>query len=188
MNRIYKVIWSKAKNCYVVASELAKNHTKGSRSRSVRVTAAQTLTAFLISAYLVGGYGVPAAMADNAGVTGANVTRSGTNASAWGNSAKAEGINTTAWGSATLAKALNSTAWGFYTKAEGQGATAWGVGYEGSTIAQEDPEYVIAKGWGLLYSIWKAVHRECSKFPCGTGRNHGCRRGRFCRNRCWGKG
>ena len=50
MNRIYKVIWSKAKNCYVVASELAKNHTKGSRSRSVRVTAAQTLTAFLISA------------------------------------------------------------------------------------------------------------------------------------------
>ena len=144
MNRIYKVIWSKAKNCYVVASELAKNHTKGSRSRSVRVTAAQTLTAFLISAYLVGGYGVPAAMADNAGVTGANVTRSGTNASAWGNSAKAEGINTTAWGSATLAKALNSTAWGFYTKAEGQGATAWGVGYEGSTIAQEDPEYVIA--------------------------------------------
>ena len=28
LNRIYKVIWSKAKNCYVVASELAKRHTK----------------------------------------------------------------------------------------------------------------------------------------------------------------
>ena len=28
MNKIYKVIWSKAKNCYVVASELAKRHTK----------------------------------------------------------------------------------------------------------------------------------------------------------------
>ena len=168
MNRIYKVIWSKAKNCYVVASELAKNHTKGSRSRSVRVTAAQTLTAFLISAYLVGGYGVPAAMADNAGVTGANVTRSGTNASAWGNSAKAEGINTTAWGSATLAKALNSTAWGFYTKAEGQGATAWGVGYEGSTIAQEDPEYVIAKGWGS--TAWGYVTQALGDYSTAFGK------------------
>ena len=168
MNRIYKVIWSKAKNCYVVASELAKNHTKGSRSRSVRVTAAQTLTAFLISAYLVGGYGVPAAMADDAGVAGANVTRSGTNASAWGNSAKAEGINTTAWGSATLAKALNSTAWGFYTKAEGQGATAWGVGYEGSTIAQEDPEYVIAKGWGS--TAWGYVTQALGDYSTAFGK------------------
>ena len=35
MNRIYKVIWSKAKNCYVVASELAKRHTKGSGTRSL---------------------------------------------------------------------------------------------------------------------------------------------------------
>ena len=35
MNRIYKVVWSKAKNCYVVASELAKRHTKGSGSRSL---------------------------------------------------------------------------------------------------------------------------------------------------------
>ena len=35
MNRIYKVVWSKAKNCYVVASELAKRHTKGSGTRSL---------------------------------------------------------------------------------------------------------------------------------------------------------
>ena len=28
MNNIYKVIWSKAKNCYVVASEIARSHTK----------------------------------------------------------------------------------------------------------------------------------------------------------------
>ncbi len=32
MNRIYKVIWSKAKNCYVVASELAKSRTKSPKS------------------------------------------------------------------------------------------------------------------------------------------------------------
>ena len=28
MNKVFKVIWSKTKNCYVVASELAKSHTK----------------------------------------------------------------------------------------------------------------------------------------------------------------
>ena len=35
MNKIYKVIWNKAKNCYVVTSELAKSHGKGNgRARS----------------------------------------------------------------------------------------------------------------------------------------------------------
>ena len=29
MNRIYKVVWNEARNCYVVASELAKKQTKG---------------------------------------------------------------------------------------------------------------------------------------------------------------
>ena len=32
MNKIYKVIWSKVKNCYIVASELAKSHTKSPNS------------------------------------------------------------------------------------------------------------------------------------------------------------
>ena len=29
MNKIYKVVWNKARNCYVVASEFAKNHQTG---------------------------------------------------------------------------------------------------------------------------------------------------------------
>ena len=33
MNRIYKVVWSKAKNCCVVVSELAKRNTKGGGTR-----------------------------------------------------------------------------------------------------------------------------------------------------------
>ena len=32
VNKIYKVIWNKAKHCYVVVSELAKSHTKSSKS------------------------------------------------------------------------------------------------------------------------------------------------------------
>ena len=32
MNKIYKLIWSKVKNCWVVVSELAKSHTKSPKS------------------------------------------------------------------------------------------------------------------------------------------------------------
>ena len=45
MNKIYKVVWSKAKQCYVVASELAKNHTRGAKSevsRKILVTGVLT--------------------------------------------------------------------------------------------------------------------------------------------------
>lgn len=28
MNKVYRVIWSHVKHCYIVVSELAKNHTK----------------------------------------------------------------------------------------------------------------------------------------------------------------
>ena len=37
MNKIYKVVWSKVKHCYVVTSELAKRQTKGCGARSLRM-------------------------------------------------------------------------------------------------------------------------------------------------------
>lgn len=52
MNKIYKVVWSKAKHCYVVVSELAKNHTKGCGRRSLRRTA----VSLGIVAALLGGF------------------------------------------------------------------------------------------------------------------------------------
>lgn len=36
MNNIYQVIWSYAKQCYVVTSELAKRHGKRGNGRGVR--------------------------------------------------------------------------------------------------------------------------------------------------------
>ncbi len=47
MNKIYRVIWSKTKNCYVVASELAKRHTKSPQSEVVNKIAALTLVGAL---------------------------------------------------------------------------------------------------------------------------------------------
>lgn len=46
MNKIYKVIWSKAKHTYVVASEIAKGHTKGETTgRGLKKLAAAMLVA-----------------------------------------------------------------------------------------------------------------------------------------------
>lgn len=63
MNSIYKVIWSKAKNCYVVASEIARSHTKSaSGSEKIGgVTRRSLLASFMALSLLCGGLGVASA-------------------------------------------------------------------------------------------------------------------------------
>ena len=57
MNRIYKIIWSKAKNAYVVTSEIAKSHTKGTSGKVVKAS----LSAAVGLGLLMGGYTANAA-------------------------------------------------------------------------------------------------------------------------------
>ncbi|MFQ9401626.1 MAG: ESPR domain-containing protein [Dialister sp.] len=40
MNKIYKIVWSKIKNTYVVVSEIAKSHSKAVSSRQRKSIAA----------------------------------------------------------------------------------------------------------------------------------------------------
>ena len=63
MNNIYKVIWSKAKNCYVVASEIARSHTKSaSGSEKIGgVTRHSLLASLMALSLLCGGLGVASA-------------------------------------------------------------------------------------------------------------------------------
>ena len=49
MNKIYKVIWSKAKNCYVVASEFAKRNGKSSSSLNKKLIAAMLAAGTVLS-------------------------------------------------------------------------------------------------------------------------------------------
>ena len=49
MNHVYKVVWSKAKNCYVVASELAKRHTKSAGSSAMNRTLVAGVLACVLS-------------------------------------------------------------------------------------------------------------------------------------------
>lgn len=59
MNNIYKVIWSKAKNCYVVASEIARSHTKSaSGSEKIGGTRRKLLASLMALSLLCGGLGV----------------------------------------------------------------------------------------------------------------------------------
>ena len=59
MNNIYKVIWSKAKNCYVVASEIARSHTKlASGSEKIGGTRRKLLASLMALSLLCGGLGV----------------------------------------------------------------------------------------------------------------------------------
>ena len=66
MNKIFKVIWSKARNCYVVVSELAKSHDDGHvrRSRSGCCRKAAVLAAFALTTSLAA---VPVWAADGNG-------------------------------------------------------------------------------------------------------------------------
>ena len=57
MNRIYKVVWSKAKHAYVVTSEVAKSHTKSASGKAVKAA----LAAAVGMGVLMGGYTANAA-------------------------------------------------------------------------------------------------------------------------------
>ncbi|WP_444319081.1 ESPR-type extended signal peptide-containing protein [Megasphaera massiliensis] len=62
MNKIYRVIWSRAKHCYVVVSEMAKNRTKSHGSHVVKKTALATMVLVGLS---LSGMGMPSYAADN---------------------------------------------------------------------------------------------------------------------------
>lgn len=57
MNKIYKVVWSKAKHAYVVTSEVARSHTKSASGKAVKAA----LAAAVGMGVLMGGYTANAA-------------------------------------------------------------------------------------------------------------------------------
>ena len=58
MNRVYKVIWSKAKHCYVVTSEIAKGYGKSAGSKGVKAL----LSGLVALSIAMGGYGLAGAV------------------------------------------------------------------------------------------------------------------------------
>ena len=56
MNKIYKIVWSKTKNAYVVTSELVKNHTKGTSGKNVKAVLAAAVGMALLFGGCVGSH------------------------------------------------------------------------------------------------------------------------------------
>ena len=61
MNKIYKIVWSKARHAYVVTSEVARSHTKSASGKAVKAV----LAAAVGMGVLMGGYAADAAPATN---------------------------------------------------------------------------------------------------------------------------
>lgn len=148
MNRIYNVIWSKAKNCYVVVSELVKSGGGKASVNSTKtsITFRAALCAFAITGCLVSG------IAEANVVQGPGAAATGSNSVAVGDNAKSAGAKSVAIGNdaVTLATSENGIAIGNGAKAEGQqrvkvpypaGTIAIGQG----SVAKENGDIVIGR-------------------------------------------
>ena len=160
MNKIFKVIWSKSKQCYVVVSELAKNTTGKKKIVVASIFAAMVAgqamqvdatsgsfydTGAIKGAIAIGKAGstAPQATDENAiaigqaarangrgGVALGNDTRSAQNAIAAAWDSQATGKNSVAVGTGTRATGLSSTAVGDGAQATANGAVALGQSTE----------------------------------------------------------
>ena len=148
MNRIYKVIWSRVKHCYVVVSEITKSAGKGISAVSghslCALVCALALTGCLVpgmaEASFNAGTGSSAYSADSIAVgddaqttkqytvaLGSRTRATEIYAIAMGDQAKATGQGATAIGSLSLSTALHSLAVGDQAHATGQDSSAYGL-------------------------------------------------------------
>ena len=135
MNKIFKVIWSKSKQCYVVVSELAKNKTGKKKIVVASVFAALAMMGSVqdISAnsYSAGGGTTGAFGNDHIAIgTSASAPGTGSNGAntAIGKRATASGGNDTAVGVSSSATGNGSSAFGQEANASGSGSVA--IGYQ----------------------------------------------------------
>ena len=140
MNKLFKVIWSKSKQCYIVVSEVAKNTTGKKKIAVASVLAALTVGAQVatVQAAIQEGSvsgGATVALGNTATATNTNAIAVGKNVAAAGNGAIAIGTDATtsatstgaiAMGSSATATGAASTAIGSTVVARQHGSTAIG--------------------------------------------------------------
>ena len=177
MNRVYKIVWSKAKNAYVVTSELAKNHTKNASGKMVKAA----LAAAVGMGALMGGYAADAAPATNPSGDGPGIaigtgsssqkvdsTAVGKNAKTTGERALAVGYNSIAdadsamaVGNGNKAMAGGSLAVGARNIAQGMGGLAIGEnntaeGDDSAAVGHSNKVHAMGTyAFGLQNAVWK---------------------------------
>ena len=119
LNRIYKVVWSKTKGCYVVVSELAK---RVGRNKAKAIVISSAAMAMAVSPVMVNTVGA----INDAGTGSATSVAFGETSSASGTNAVAVGKNSKANQDDTIALGTNSKSTNKYTIALGRNAEAAG--------------------------------------------------------------
>ena len=141
MNKVFKVIWSEARNAYVVVSEMAKSH--GTKSCSTK-----KLLAMLIATGVMTCASVAPVMAANLAPTdtkieaGDGASASGQGSVAIGQNAAASGLVGIAIGRDAIASGTDSIAIGSSTKADQTFSVAVGndikfTAYAGTAVGQQ---------------------------------------------------
>ena len=137
MNKIFKIIFSKARGCYIVVSELAKSSGSGTPAPKIRREYGRTLTAAVMAALMgmafvgaadittVHDYSVNSVKTDT-DTNYSNGGAQGSNALAAGVSAKATGASAVAVGNGAQASENYSVAIGNGAQANNTGAIALG--------------------------------------------------------------
>ena len=143
MNQMYRVVWNKTKNMYVVVSELAST-INGKAMKAGVLGAVLAVTAFA---------GPVHAALNEAGTGGdSNVafgeasSAQGANSVAIGNNASTEGANTVAQGVGALAKEANSVAIGANASTTGENAVAIGTGSKSGSAGNSGQSTVAIGG------------------------------------------
>ena len=137
MNKIFKVVWNKSKNCYVVVSEFAKNNSGKKKIVVAGIFAALAMTngnvAFAVNEVPPTTGGASVAFGNGATVTGTNAVGLGKSANVTGadavgigNSASVTGTNAVGLGKS--ANVTGADAVGIGNSASVTGANAVGIG------------------------------------------------------------
>ena len=116
MNRVYKIVWSKTKNAYVVTSEVARSHTKSASGKAVKAA----LAAAMGMGVLMGGYVADAAPATNPSGDGPGI--------AIGTGSSSQKVDSTAVGKNAKTTGESALAVGYDSIADADGAMAVGNG------------------------------------------------------------
>ena len=143
MNKIFKVVWSKSKNCYVVVSEFAKNNSGKKKIVVAGIFAALAMTnanvALAVNEVPTSTGGASVAFGDSATVTGANAV-------GLGNSASVTGVNAVALGTNVKATTSDAVVIGTAAKAEtAAGGVAIGQNAYSKGLYSNTPSVAVGK-------------------------------------------
>ena len=181
MNKIFKVVWSKSKECYVVVSEFAKNNSGKKKIAVAGIFAALAMTnanvALAVNEVPTSTGGASVAFGDSATVTGANAVGLGNNASVTGVNAVGLGTNVKA---TTSDAVVIGTAANSETAAGGVaiGQNAYAKGIYANTPSVAVGKNSIANGGtaiaiGTSATVNSAGNRYSQGIAIGGGANPG---------------